>query len=223
MIGNDIVDLSDADCLPGSQHKRFDFRVFTTRERALLRASNNSNALRWSLWAAKEASYKLQRKRLWPAPLGFAHRQHEVSVNRNGQMQVSYAESCLPVTLQQRDDHVHAVVMEADEPGHPARFTHQGIVRLEEAAERNPSHLIRKLACRSIAFWLDCDPEGLLIQTNDRIPSLVTTSGVTLGSLSLSHHGRYLAFSYSVSEAELEAAGISSAVVCNESRLPIVS
>ncbi len=223
MIGNDIVDLHDADCLAGSQHKRFDFRVFTNRERALLRASNNSNGLRWSLWAAKEASYKLQRKKLWPAPLGFAHRQHEVSINRNGQMWVTYADTCLPVTLQQRDDHVHAVVTAAVPPGQSGRYTHQGIVRLEQAAERNPSHLIRKLACRSIAFWLDCDPAGLSIQTNDRIPSLVITSGAALGSLSLSHHGRYLAFSYSVSAAELNAAGLSSAAVIAASRQPVIS
>ena len=33
MIGNDVVDLGDADTRPGAQHRRFDERVFAPSER----------------------------------------------------------------------------------------------------------------------------------------------------------------------------------------------
>ena len=62
MIGNDVVDLGDAEVQPGATHPRFDARVFAREEREALRASGAPNRLRWILWAAKEAAYKAARK-----------------------------------------------------------------------------------------------------------------------------------------------------------------
>ncbi|MGH7855988.1 MAG: 4'-phosphopantetheinyl transferase family protein, partial [Candidatus Binatia bacterium] len=62
MVGNDVIDLRDPETAPGSQHPRFDARVFAPAERALLGASTDARRLRWILWAAKEAAYKVARK-----------------------------------------------------------------------------------------------------------------------------------------------------------------
>jgi hypothetical protein len=62
MVGNDVVDLSDRDADPATLHPRFDARVFSARELELLRASSRPVALRWRLWAAKEAAYKAVSK-----------------------------------------------------------------------------------------------------------------------------------------------------------------
>ncbi len=62
MVGNDVVDLRDTDADPGTLHPRFDARVFSRAERGRLAASPDVVRERWSLWAAKEASYKLARK-----------------------------------------------------------------------------------------------------------------------------------------------------------------
>ncbi len=59
MVGNDIVDLGDAETCNGPSHPGFDARVFAPVERRALAASPAPNRLRWSLWAAKEAAYKL--------------------------------------------------------------------------------------------------------------------------------------------------------------------
>ena len=62
MVGNDIVDLRDPESRSESLHPRFDTRVFSARERARIAASAEPERLRWKLWAAKEAVYKLVRK-----------------------------------------------------------------------------------------------------------------------------------------------------------------
>ncbi len=62
MVGNDVVDLNDRDADPQTLHPRFDARVFGSEELDQLRASARPVALRWRLWAAKEAAYKAVSK-----------------------------------------------------------------------------------------------------------------------------------------------------------------
>ena len=66
MVGDDVVDLGDPEAR--AVHPRFDARVFGTAERALLAASREPECLRWVLWAAKEAAWKLAAKR-GPRPI----------------------------------------------------------------------------------------------------------------------------------------------------------
>ena len=63
MLGNDVVDLADPEVRGGPAHPRFDARVFSPPERRALESESAPNRLRWTLWAAKEAAYKLAVKR----------------------------------------------------------------------------------------------------------------------------------------------------------------
>jgi len=60
MLGNDIVDygIDEKKCL----NQRFINRVLSQTEIECLSQSNNQNAFLWSLWAAKEASFKACQK-----------------------------------------------------------------------------------------------------------------------------------------------------------------
>jgi len=60
MLGNDIVDY----CFDEKKYlnQRFLNRVLSTIEIKYLNKSNNPNAFLWSLWAAKEASFKAYQK-----------------------------------------------------------------------------------------------------------------------------------------------------------------
>lgn len=62
MIGNDVVDLREAETYEGAQHRGFDRRVFGAAERDAIAHSRNPRRLRWMLWAAKEAAYKALRR-----------------------------------------------------------------------------------------------------------------------------------------------------------------
>jgi phosphopantetheine--protein transferase-like protein len=60
MLGNDIVDLSVDE--RKYSNPRFINRILTEIEIQYLARSNNKNVFLWSLWAAKEASYKAFQK-----------------------------------------------------------------------------------------------------------------------------------------------------------------
>ena len=62
MVGNDVVDLRDPEVQPGACHARFDARVFAAAELEAVRVSPVPQWLRWMLWAAKEAAYKVAKK-----------------------------------------------------------------------------------------------------------------------------------------------------------------
>ena len=62
MLGNDVVDLRDADSRPESFRPRFDIRVFTPEERRAISRDREPMARRWAHWAAKEAAFKLAKQ-----------------------------------------------------------------------------------------------------------------------------------------------------------------
>lgn len=113
-VGNDVVDLRAADNAPQAIHPRFDERVFTASERELLRACPTEgarHALRWTLWAAKESSLKLLRKRSPELP--FRPSEFEVHPGEgSGSATVVRGSTTVHVRLDRDPDRVHAVATE---------------------------------------------------------------------------------------------------------------
>jgi len=77
-VGNDVVDLTAPRAAGRAADDRFLERVFTSPERAVIRAAADPDLELWHAWAAKEAAYKVVSK-LLPAPPLFAHRAFEVT------------------------------------------------------------------------------------------------------------------------------------------------
>lgn len=59
MVGNDIVDLIEANKTSNWQHPRFLSKLFTPLEQDLINNSDSSFVMIWRLWSMKEAAYKL--------------------------------------------------------------------------------------------------------------------------------------------------------------------
>jgi hypothetical protein len=182
MVGNDVVDLGDPETRAGAQHPRFDARVFCAEERALLQAQADPVRLRWALWAAKEAAFKVARK-LAPATV-FAPRRFRVTLGPAGIGEVRWEGGRLPLLLARGSDWVHAVVRSPGGGGIHAR-------RLVVPPALSPGAAVREHALRSLRGLLGAP---LAIGKADRIPYL-ERCGRRLGAdLSLSHHGRYAAW-----------------------------
>jgi phosphopantetheinyl transferase (holo-ACP synthase) len=193
MVGDDVVDLGDPEAREGSQHPRFDGRVFAPAERAALAASAEPGRLRWMLWAAKEAAYKLARKRD-PGTV-FSPSRFLVSLDARLRGRVAWAGGAARVELRQIGDAAHATARD----GRAARGgLARGVARL--GADGDPSRAARELARRSVARRLGLDPRALRVVRRGRIPGLVLPGGEAL-DLSLSHHGGFVSFA-----CELEAA-----------------
>lgn len=104
LVGNDVVDLDDP--VIGTSHlrERFLARVLSPTEREHLASVTEAKRYVWSLFAAKEAAYKIVAKRgVAPA---FAHRRFEVARDLSS---VSYGGLVMRLRLEARGGFVHAV------------------------------------------------------------------------------------------------------------------
>src|SRR5262245_24406175 len=190
MVGDDLVDLDDPEARDGAQHPRFDARVFAAAERAVLAASPAPVRLRWVLWAAKEAAYKLARK-LDPgvvfSPPGFAVSLSPAKARGVLRGRVCWRGGLLRVEVRELGGAVHAI---AKDGGRQGGLVH-GVASLGPCDD--PSLAARDLAVRRVAERLGLDASGLRVLRRGRIPSLALPGGGAL-ALSLSHHGRFVAF-----------------------------
>jgi phosphopantetheinyl transferase len=187
MVGNDVVDLHARAVVAGPRHPRFDARVFAPSEHRALRESAEPNALRWTMWAAKEAAYKVAKKldaaTVW-SPLRFV-----VSLHDGGGGTVEHAGRRIPVRVDADAERVHAVAIDRAEALDGVRAR---VAELSEGAD--PSAAVRRLAREELAPLLGAAPDAIEIARRERIPVLRLGGRDAPFDLSLSHHGRFVAF-----------------------------
>ncbi len=195
MLGNDVVDLAQRGVQPGAQHPRFDARVFSEHERALI-AGDETQRVRWVLWAAKEAAYKaakkLDRAVVW-APSRF-----EVSLESREQGCVRHAERAFALRVDENDEFVHALA-QSD------AFVGDERSGVAQQTSGDASADARALACRVLALQLGIAPERLSVAKQGRIPVLCADGAPLRADLSLSHHGRFVAFACTLARDALAA------------------
>jgi phosphopantetheinyl transferase (holo-ACP synthase) len=196
MVGNDVVDI--ADTRRRARHARFDTRVFDERERSAIAADGDGEARRWAHWAAKESAYKVA-KRADPETV-FSPVKFVVTLDgafesgRDGALHgfVRHGHARFPVLVERRGDCIHAVA--AAPGGRPAELL-AGVGPMQGGADLgSPSRAVRRLAIRDLAPRLAVDANDLVVRSDERIPMLQHRDGREAAKLSLSHHGRFVAW-----------------------------
>ncbi len=191
MIGNDVVDLEDAETAPGSRHPRFDERVFEAGELSVIHASRDEHRLRWLFWAAKESAYKLLRRTIPDLPFSPGRFVVRASGPQSATVEASGHVVC--VRYECGPAFVHCVA------------SYRGAAATLEAVEQLPfqavhpeaaSSAARRLALRSIARCLGLDAGDLAVDRIARMPIVLHRGRPLSGALSLSHHGRFVAFAW---------------------------
>lgn len=186
MVGNDVVDLADPEARKGPTHPRFDERVFARSERDTLAASGAPERLRWLLWGAKEAAYKLAKK-LDPNVV-FSPRRFVVRLDARLVGEVRHQDRIHPVRITAAGDSVHAI---ATQDGGEHRIL-AGVACA--TALLDASRAVRELAVRALSRRLAVPREAVRIGRRGRVP-ILEVRGRDVGlDLSLAHHGRYVAF-----------------------------
>lgn len=186
MVGNDVVDLADPEVRKGAAHPRFDARVFAQSEREVLRESGAPERLRWFLWAAKEAAYKLAKK-LDPKII-FSPKQFVVSLDATLVGEVAHSDRSYPVRLAAGSDSVHAVATDSA----ALRRIVSAVATTD--APLDASRAVRELATSVLAERLDVPNETVCIGRRGRAPTVDVLGQDAALDLSLSHHGRFVAF-----------------------------
>lgn len=190
-IGNDVVDLGDRPRVTPRHRRRFIERVFCEREQALLDAEGAPEGLVWSLFAAKEAAFKVVCK-LGPLPV-FAHRKFEVQPDLSG---VRYGPWALLLAVDADAERVHALAWNA---GPPPRWK---VARVERGADLGAS--ARALLLAEVGLALGCPSQELQVvrpAAPERWDGLgnpeVQRGGAPLAlDVSLSHDGRFIACAF---------------------------
>lgn len=201
MIGNDVVDLAHPGVQPGARHVRFDARVFARAERDVLAASGAPDRLRWMLWAAKEAAYKVVKK--LDATTVWSPRRFEVSLDANLAGFVTHGSHKVPVWVEEDGSHIHAVASSAPMNADAQRWQ---VGQLAVGAD--DSLAVRALAVAGLADLLGHDPAAFSFEREGRIPVLCVDGEPAGVDLSLSHHGGFIAWAADLRGGELaEATG----------------
>ena len=155
--------------------------------------------MRWILWAAKEAAYKVVRKldanTVFSPSAFLVNLELEPRLDSTLRGTVSHAGRELPVRIHGRKGGIHAVV--TDTPGRDVLWK-SGMLA---GTRCDPSQAVRSLAVSSLARRLGAALGDLTIGKRGRIPTLLLRGQPTLLDLSLSHHGRQVAFACELGEA----------------------
>jgi hypothetical protein len=207
-VGNDVVDLAEPETRLSGLHPRFEERVFGAAERRALEASRSRHRLHWALWAAKESAYKA-RKRLDPGAV-FSPKAFEVELSplpaRGGVAvgRVVHRGDVFDLEVCVDGASVHAVARSEGEAG-------TRVLWRVERTRSDPGVAVRRLAATAIGRALGLDPAGLWIVGR---PPVATDRGRRLDvGVSLSHHGRFVAFACTLAGPILRARPRRSAAV----------
>lgn len=202
MIGNDVVDLTDPETQTGATHPRFDERVFAESELELLSVSGARNRLRWMLWAAKEAAYKVARK-IDPRTV-FSPSRFVVRLDETLSGEVAVGDQTLRLQLREEAASVHAIVT-SDDPARLEVLSGTEAIEVGSAPVDAAGNAARTLAIETVAKHLGTEPGRLTIVKVDRVPRILDGGRDTGLDLSISHHGRFVAFACEVDEAARSA------------------
>jgi phosphopantetheinyl transferase (holo-ACP synthase) len=187
-VGNDVIDLRDPAIADHHQRSRFVERVCTPEEVARVAASDDANRLLWTLFAAKEAGFKVVAK-LTPG-IAFSPRRFVVDAQCTD---VTHDDVRLWLEVTQEQDWVHAIAGQG--AGAPLWAVERRQPSIGESAAA------RDLAVRVAADHLGLDRRALVVErvTDERFrddlgPPRLLHEGEPLElDLSLSHDGPWVA------------------------------
>jgi hypothetical protein len=207
MLGNDIIDLDDPDADVATFSPRWSSRVLTAGEAEAVAAATDADRMLWRIWAAKEAAYKWARqideRAIFSPPafeVTFAPRPVRAARDLL-QGHVDWQGERVSLFLEEGARWLHAWVDDAPFGAGPPRL---GIAALPPALRciaDGPSRFVRRCVTRDamagpLRHASRFHELELEIVRHGRIPQLRSGRGRESASLSLSHHGRFVAWAW---------------------------
>lgn len=184
MVGNDIVDIAHAKTTTNWQRPRFLGKLFTSKEQAFIRNSDDPFVMVWQLWSIKEAAYKLYTQE---NPSRFYNpKQFECELN-NQQWSVNYHNFICYVETTITSDYISS-------EARLERFKMSSkVVKFSSKDILIQSEYLRSQLLNLISETKSIDKSQLsIIKTKYGVPLVLYKS--TKINISVSHHGGYGAF-----------------------------
>jgi len=228
LLGNDIVDLNEAGVTGKSHRARFVERVFSREEKSAISVSENPDLTLWMFWAAKETAFKIISKITGPPVFShkkFRTTFRKQISQSKSKFEVVYDARQFQIELTTDINYIHAVGAHANTgelPNYllskkvhqvrhselrdwqnrnswPEYFTKKELVSIHHAE----SALVRFHCKKLIAKKLKIAPSRLQIIRPSKArrpqpPFLLLDNKKTEIDISLSHHGLWLGFCFSI-------------------------
>ncbi|MCH6559653.1 4-phosphopantetheinyl transferase family protein [candidate division KSB1 bacterium] len=232
LLGNDIVDLNEAGITGKFYSARFVERVFSREEKSAISLSENPDLTLWMFWAAKETAYKIISKITGPPVFSYKKFKttfrKKISKSKS-KFEVVYDARQFQIELTTNINYIHAVGAHANtselpnyllsEKVHqvtqselrdwqnrnswPEHFTKEELVSIHHAE----SALVRFHCKKLVAKELKIAPSRLQIIRPSKArrpqpPFLLLDNKQTEIDISLSHHGLWLGFCFSIKQGQ---------------------
>lgn len=204
-VGNDIVDLFTKGTAGRAKDNRFVDRILTDDEKKVLFCRQESpDSLLWALWAAKETAFKAVNKSfpdISSAPRRYAVTLQAQSLKSKIAGCVNTPAGAVAVSIFIRDTHIHCIgtTGNPDDLDNVVFGTKRMDAESEELLYRQQSVQVRKLAKEKIARCFNMDTGNIDIRRSRQKkqpgpPVIRFNDRESFMDISLSHHGRYVAF-----------------------------
>lgn len=176
MLGNDVVDLAEADEKSNWKRKGFLDKLFNEEEQGEILSSINPTNQLWLFWSMKEAVYKIVNratKNRFFSPLKF-----NCYLAAANEGIVYYEDICFYTKTKSTNNYIHTIAT-------------RDLFIFDEIQIRfyqNNANYIKRYNDLSLNFRFEKDNFG--------IPKLIERNTQTEHITSVSHHGKYLAMVY---------------------------
>ncbi|MBS3732987.1 MAG: 4'-phosphopantetheinyl transferase superfamily protein [Desulfobacterales bacterium] len=211
-MGNDIVDRRAVDAAGKSRDARFVRRVLTDQEDRACRQSVDPDQYLWVAWAARETAYKAMAKS-WPDISASPRRYQPVfddsigGQNLRGVVQTPKTPVYILVMI--RADYIHCIGQTRQSPEHLVWGVERLFAQPDPAGNHDPdrqSAVVRRAAATRVAACIKLPAADVGIRRRqDQVSRQILPPGVYIRGvyseidISLSHHGRFAAYAFSIS------------------------
>ena len=224
-IGNDVVDLISPENRQKSTDSRYLKKILTDTEIEQVRCSDNPDATLWSIWACKEAAYKVIRKqssgaaflpRHWT--VHFRHPssavEHQGSKTSEappadqaptafaaGDVEISEKKS-IPFFLFSSLSYVHCLAADCFDILDEVIWRVDVLPAGHDQKDRDPSVFARSCLAHALSSFLRDDQSQIKIlrdreKDGELQPPAVYLNGIKTGiDVSLSHDGQFVAYAF---------------------------
>ncbi|WP_323787530.1 4'-phosphopantetheinyl transferase superfamily protein [Psychroserpens sp.] len=184
MIGNDIVDLSQAAIESNWKRPRFLNKVFTKKEQLLIRTSEDQDDMVWLLWSMKEAAYKAYVREFKQSFFNPKRIQCQLSLNNQDVVCIDNQTYNLQSII--TSDYIHSIASKT-------KFEPQS--HFFKVPDRNQSEALKTKMIHLISGKIGQNINSIEIKKTELgVPNLFINNQQIFEALSISHHGKYGAF-----------------------------
>ena len=188
MVGNDIIDINETRRSSNWERPRFMQKIFTIKEQSIISISNDPFTTVWHLWSMKESAYKVFIQAGGNRFFNPTKIECSLDSSKNGQVKIDTITLRTNTSINSNFIFSTATINNSD--------IDTCIFQLTENNSKQQSNFIHQQVLNNFAKKNSLNCAELLIQkTKTGVPTLHYKNKLLDKSISITHHGKYAAYS----------------------------